>query len=156
MCGSCRIVRKVMIRWYTWLNYVLSILVSDQLKTLTRRTSDGGAPVQILAVAADSDAPVPPDSPPAPALDRTELQAAADALGGRWTEATPDDGDIRRIIRGTVTRVVASAGDPQEARWSDAGYWLVFAAAAFATMWFRPGWENSDRPGDSAAASPPQ
>jgi Mg-chelatase subunit ChlD len=115
-------------------------LSTDQISDLSKRQSSGGAPVQILAVAADADAPVPTDSPPAPSLNRKTFQAAANAVDGRWTEVTADDADIDALIHNTVTKIVAAAGEQHESRWQDAGYWLVFGVAALATFWFRPGW----------------
>ncbi len=120
------------------------LLVTDGIPTterprLSAHRSQGGAPVQILGVAADAGAPAPPDGPPAPALDRAALQAEAGALGATVTVVTPDDDDVRWLARHAETSVVTS-GAAGGRRWRDAGWWLVFPGAALALLWFRPGW----------------
>jgi Ca-activated chloride channel homolog len=113
---------------------------AEQLPQLTAYRKNGGAPVQLLAVAADPGASIPPDSPPAPALDRAALDKAADALNASLTIVSPDDRDVRWLARHTETSVVTASADQPGERWKDAGYWLVFGVAALALMWFRPGW----------------
>jgi Ca-activated chloride channel family protein len=84
--------------------------------------------------------PLPPDSPPAPALDRAALGEAADALDATLTIVSPDDRDVRWLARHTETSLVAASAEQTGERWKDAGYWLVFAVAALMLAWFRPGW----------------
>ncbi len=55
---------------------VTDAVTADQVPALTAHRGAGGAPVHLLAVAAEEDAPVPLDSPPAAALDRSALQNA--------------------------------------------------------------------------------
>ncbi len=117
----------------------------EAIPALAAHRTGGGAPVQILAVAAGPDAPVPADSPAAPALDRAGLERAADALGASVTEVTPDDADVRSLARRARTRILTVAGDAGSERWQDAGYWLVWPAAALVLLWFRPGWIASWR-----------
>jgi Ca-activated chloride channel family protein len=113
---------------------------AEQLPLLAAYRKHGGAPVQILAVAAGPGAPVPPDSPPAPALDRAALDKTADAPDATPIIVSPDDRDVHWLARHTETSVVAASPDQPGERWKDAGYWLVFGVAALALMWFRPGW----------------
>src|SRR5262245_16512299 len=70
---------------------------ADQRKALEARRHRGGGPVHFLAAAAGPETPVPADSPPAPALDRASMQAAADATGGTLTLVSADDHDVRRL-----------------------------------------------------------
>jgi Ca-activated chloride channel homolog len=112
----------------------------EQLPQLATYRKKGGVPVQLLAVAAPSRVPVPPDSPPAPALDRGALDKAADGLDATLTIVSPDDRDVHWLARHTETSLVTTSAEPPGERWRDTGYWLVFGVAALALMWFRPGW----------------
>jgi Ca-activated chloride channel homolog len=121
------------------------LLITDgvpavQLPQLAAYHTHDGAPVQILAVAASAGVPVPPNSPPAPALDRGALHKAADALDATLTIVGPDDSDMRWLARHTATSLVVGSAEQTGERWKDAGYWLGFGVAALALMWFRPGW----------------
>ena len=113
---------------------------AEQLPQLAAYRKQGGAPVQLLAVAAAPGVPLPPDSPPAPALDRAALDKATDTLDATLTVVSPDDRDVRWLTRHTETSLVAASAEQTGERWKDAGYWLVFAVAALMLMWFRPGW----------------
>jgi Ca-activated chloride channel homolog len=113
---------------------------AEQLPQLAAHHNHGGAPVQLLAVAAPSGIPLPPNSPPAPALDRATLDKTADALDASLTIVSPDDRDVRWLARHTETSLVTASAEQPGERWKDAGYWLVFGVTALALMWFRPGW----------------
>jgi Ca-activated chloride channel family protein len=113
---------------------------AEQLPQLAAYRKQGGVPVQLLAVAAPPGVPLPPDSPPAPALDRVALDKAADALDTTLTIVSPDDRDVRWLARHTETSLVATSTEQTGERWKDAGYWMVFAVAALMLVWFRPGW----------------
>jgi Ca-activated chloride channel homolog len=113
---------------------------AEQLPQLSAYRKSAGVPVQLLAVAADPGIPVPPDSPPAPALDRGAFDKAADALDATLTLVSPNDRDVRWLARHTETSLVAAPAEQAGERWKDVGYWLVVAVAALALMWFRPGW----------------
>jgi Ca-activated chloride channel family protein len=111
----------------------------EHLPQLAAYRQRGGVPVQLLAVAVPPGTPVPPDSPPAPALDRAALNKMADTLDATLTVVSPDDGDVHWLARHSETSLVRSAAAESGERWQDMGYWLVFAVAALALMWFRPG-----------------
>jgi Ca-activated chloride channel homolog len=113
---------------------------AQQLPQLAVHRKDGGAPVQILAVAAPPGVLVPPNSPPAPALDSRALDEVADALDATLTIVSPDDHDVRWLARHTETSLVAASATQSGEHWKDVGYWLVFGIAALGLMWFRPGW----------------
>jgi len=119
---------------------VADSVAADQLTSLTAHRQNNGAPVHILAVAGEPGVPLPPDSPPAPALDRTAMQQAAAAAGATLTIVSPDASDVQRLVRRIATSL--RAAQPAEAgeRWQDTGYWLVPILALLALMWFRPGW----------------
>jgi Ca-activated chloride channel family protein len=113
---------------------------ADQLDGLKRYLEHGGAPVHLLAVAGDAGLPLPPDSPPAPALDRNALKQAADAVGGTLTVVRPDDRDVQQLTRHIDTRFVAAQEAGGGARWRDMGYWLMPVICVLVLVWFRPGW----------------
>ena len=113
---------------------------ADQLDGLKRYREHGGAPVHLLAVAGDAGLPLPPDSPPAPALDRNALKQAADAVGGTLTVVSPDDRDVKQLARHIDTRFVAAQEADGGARWRDMGYWLTPVIGLLVLVWFRPGW----------------
>jgi Ca-activated chloride channel family protein len=113
---------------------------ADQLDGLKMYRERGGAPVHLLAVAGDAGAPLPPDSPPAPALDRSALKRAADAVDGTLTVVSPDDRDVRQLARHIETHFVAAQETEGGARWQDMGYWLAPVIGLLVLVWFRPGW----------------
>jgi Ca-activated chloride channel family protein len=119
---------------------VTDSVTADQLPVLTAYRQHGGAPVHLLAVGGEPGVPLPPDSPPAPALDRTALEQAASAAGASLTLLSPDESDVRRLVRHLATSVRAAQPADASARWQDAGYWLVPVLTLLALMWFRPGW----------------
>lgn len=113
---------------------------ADAWKSLPADWSRSGPPVQVLAVAAPPDAPVPPGSPPAPPLDREALSRSIATLSASFVPVAPDDSDVEALTSRTVTRLVASAADDTESRWEDAGYFLLYPLALLVLLWFRPGW----------------
>jgi Ca-activated chloride channel family protein len=119
---------------------VTDSVAADQLPLLTAYRQQGGAPVHLLAVAGEPGVPLPPDSPPAPALDRAALEKAASTTGASLTLVSPDDSDVRRLVRHVATSVRAAQPAEASARWQDAGYWLVPGVVLLALVWFRPGW----------------
>jgi Ca-activated chloride channel homolog len=119
---------------------VTDSVAADQLPLLTTHRQNGGAPVHILAVAAEPGVPLRPDSPPAPALDRTALGKAAHAAGASLTLVSPDASDVQRLVRHLATSITAAQPADAGERWQDAGYWLVPVVALLALAWFRPGW----------------
>jgi Ca-activated chloride channel homolog len=108
---------------------------AEQLPQLGAYRKSGTAPVQLLAVAAPPGLPVPPDSPPAPALDRPALDKSAEALDATLTLVSPDDRDVRWLARHTKTSLVSTSAEQSGERWKNAGYWLVFGVAALAPRW---------------------
>ncbi|WP_157505433.1 VWA domain-containing protein [Geminicoccus roseus] len=119
---------------------VTDAVTPDQAEALRRIRENGGAPVHVLAVAAGTEVSVV-GGPPAPALDRAALQAAADAGGGGLTVVTPDPADVTALAGEVATSLADVAGgvDGGE-RWQDAGYWLVPLVVLLNLMWFRRGW----------------
>ncbi|HEV7731211.1 MAG TPA: VWA domain-containing protein [Candidatus Binatia bacterium] len=113
---------------------------ADDVARLAAWRAQSPLPVQVLAVAAGADATVPAGSPPAPALDRQTLDAAAGALDASVTVVTADDADVRALARRVATDVVAAGEPAAGTRWRDEGWWLGFGVAAIALVWFRPGW----------------
>jgi MoxR-like ATPase len=96
-------------------------IAAEQLPQLAAYRKRGGAPVQLLAVAAPPGVAVPPDSPPAPALDRASLGKAADALDAPLTTVTADDRDIHWLVRPVETSLVTASSEETGERWKDGG-----------------------------------
>ena len=96
--------------------------------------------MHILAVAGEAGVPLPPDSPPAPVLDRAAIKKAADAAGATLTIVSPDASDVQRLARRIATSLRAIRPADAGERWQDAGYWLVPVLALLTLVWFRPGW----------------
>lgn len=118
------------------------ILITDgvdesQAKLMAKRQ---GYPVHVLAIAGEQDTPLPPDSPPAPALDETALKQFANSTGATLTIVTHDDSDIQSLSRKVTTSFVAAVEEEGGERWRDMGYWLTPLVALIACIWFRPGW----------------
>jgi Ca-activated chloride channel family protein len=113
---------------------------ADQLEGLKMYRERSGAPIHLLAVAGDAGMPLPPDNPPAPALDRNALKQVADAVGGTLTVVSPDDRDVKQLARHIETRFVAAQETDGGARWQDTGYWLTPVISLLVLLWFRPGW----------------
>jgi Ca-activated chloride channel family protein len=119
---------------------IIDSVAAAQLPLLTAHRQHGGAPVHLFAVAGEPGVPLPPDSPPAPSLDRVALEKAASAAGATLTLVSPDESDVRRLARRITTSIRAAQPTDASARWQDAGYWLVPGLALLALVWFRPGW----------------
>ena len=97
-------------------------------------------PVQVVAMAADADAVVPPDSPPAPPLNRNAMQDFASSTNGSVTYVTADNRDMQRVAGLVETGFVPVVSEEGGERWKDAGYWLTLPIALIVLFWFRPGW----------------
>ena len=84
--------------------------------------------------------PLPPDSPPAPALDRNALKRAAEAVDGTLTMVSPDDRDVAELARHIDTHFVAA----RKPRAVHAGRIWATGSPPFICVlilpWFRPGW----------------
>jgi Ca-activated chloride channel family protein len=113
-------------------------VAETQLAGLRQLYEAGGAAVNILALAGGAEVVPAPDSPPAPALNRAEMEAAARAGGGTLVLATVDDSDVRRLDRHIESRLSAAAAENEH--WRDAGYFLLPLLLVLILFWFRPGW----------------
>lgn len=109
-----------------------------QLPELETLGEKGVTAVHVLAMAAGPDVVPPADSPPAPALDRDVMQAAARALGGDLVLPTADDSDVRRL-NAKIDRSLASAPAQEGDRWKDNGYLLLPLLALLVLSFFRRG-----------------
>ncbi|MBP2312645.1 VWA domain-containing protein [Azospirillum soli] len=109
--------------------------------------ADTAAPDQVGALrASENGAGRPPTIlwamvPPGRAAQDTALQGAVAALNARLVEVTVDVADAVSIARRLESATApAAAGQEDEARWQDAGYWLTPLIAALVLGWFRRGW----------------
>jgi Ca-activated chloride channel family protein len=114
-------------------------IAGDQRGEMLSFHQKSDIPVHIYAIAADKGATVPQGSPPAPALDRDNLQKTADAMDASLTIVSPDDGDVRKLSQ-RITTSLSAAKQNQGERWQDAGYWLLPLLLILALLFFRRGW----------------
>ena len=101
---------------------------------------DNGFPVQILAIAAQPGMPIPSDSPPAPAFDRSAMHRVAEIIGGKMTLVSADSSDVKRINRAIVRCHQEMPRGGVNKRWQDSGYLLVFVLFVLSLFWCRRGW----------------
>ena len=111
---------------------------ADPDPALAARARQLGVSLHLLAVAAGPGVTPPPDSSPAPALDRRAMEAAARALGGSLTVVSVDDSDVDRLLGQFQRQLQVVAGE--DSQWRDAGYALSWLVALGALAWFRRGW----------------
>jgi len=78
-----------------------------------------------------------------PKLNHELLQKAANQLGGRYAEITPDDSDIDFLASSSLK---LNNKTEQSTRrfdiWQEDGYWLIALILPFASLAFRRGWLN--------------
>jgi len=113
-------------------------IAGDQLKIM-KNSSPKTHSVHIYAIAAEKGVPVPPGSPPAPALNLDNMKKAADAVGGSLTIVSPDDCDVRKLA-GQIQASLSDAKQNEGERWQDAGYLLLPLLVLLALFFFRRGW----------------
>lgn len=114
-------------------------IAGDQLGPLQSFQKKSAIPVHIYAIAADKGVTVPPESPPAPALNMDDMKKAADAMGAGLTIVSPDDRDVQKLSQRIQTSL-STAKQNQGERWQDAGYWLLPLLLVLALCFFRRGW----------------
>jgi len=115
------------------------LLITDVIPPDALSALPPGMHADILAMAAPPGAPTPAAGPPAPALDRRTMEAAARALGSSMVEVSVDDSDVRKLAR-RFDRQPAGGTAEQGERWRDAGYYLLLPLALIVLLWFRRGW----------------
>ncbi len=94
---------------------------------------------ELWAIAAGTEVIPLPGMPVAPALDKANMKAAANALGGELELISVDDQDVEAINR-RLTRNLRDVSDQAGARWRDAGYYLLPLMVLLGLFWFRQGW----------------
>lgn len=72
-------------------------------------------------------------------LDVDALKALQAASTVQIATVTPDDGDVRWIVRRIQTSFAQKTAEGLT-RWYDAGWWLTIPLALLAVLWFRRGW----------------
>ncbi|NRQ16945.1 vWA domain-containing protein [Ensifer sesbaniae] len=72
-------------------------------------------------------------------LDVDALKALQSASKAEVATVTPDDADVRWIVRRIQTNFAAKTAEGLT-RWHDAGWWLTIPIAVFGLFWFRRGW----------------
>ncbi len=130
------------------------ILIAAQADTAAARAAGRlrreGQRVAVLAVGTPAGAPIPNGNggfvtngsghTDLSRLDRSALQAVARAGGGRYTELTADDSDIRAL---TADQPAPRAGPRDNVggqAWLERGSWLVLLLLPLAALGFRRGW----------------
>jgi len=119
---------------------VTDALPATRIQAFKQFSSQHRIPLQIYAIAAPADVPVPADSPPAPALDYQQLQQAARALSARLVTITPDHTDIHRLTTAIKSGLRTASQSQPGQRWQDNGYWLLLFLLFPALSFFRRGW----------------
>jgi Ca-activated chloride channel family protein len=114
-------------------------IAGDQVAAMKDFHKKSDITIQIYAIAAGKGVAVPPESPPAPALNRAEMQKAADALDADLIIVSADDRDVRKLAA-RITSSITAAEQNQGERWQDAGYWLLYLLLLPALLSFRRGW----------------
>ncbi len=119
------------------------VLISDyidpgQQERLAEARKAGGAEVHVFAMAGGPEVVPPPGSPPAPALDRPAMKAAADAAGGDLILPSADDRDVKQL-NAKIERSIARAPAQEGERWKDGGYLFLPFLMLLALFFFRPG-----------------
>ena len=74
----------------------------------------------------------------APPLQETQLRAIARAAGGHYVRSTPDDRDVRELLR-RIDRHFQGREDSARP-WIDGGYYLLALILPLFALWFRSGW----------------
>lgn len=87
------------------------------------------------ALDADADRGLVSNAQP---LQEDQLRNIADAAGGSYQRLTPDDGDVRRLLRHIERQY--RTGEDSARPWIDTGYWLLLPIIALYSLWFRRGW----------------
>ena len=113
-------------------------IAGDQLAVMKNFHNKSDIPIHIYTIAADKGVTVPPESPPAPALNMGTMKKAADAVDATLTIVSPDDRDIRKLAKRIQTSI-SPAKENQGERWQDAGYWLLPLLVGLALFFFRRG-----------------
>ena len=72
-------------------------------------------------------------------LDVDALKALQSASKAQVATVTPDDSDVRWIVRRIQTSFAQKTAEGLT-RWYDAGWWLTIPIAFFTVLWFRRGW----------------
>ncbi|MEE8124863.1 MAG: VWA domain-containing protein [Nitrospirales bacterium] len=116
---------------------ITDAITEDQVNTL--ESGKHFFPTNILAVATRSNVTPPPDSPPAPSLDKRTLELAAGVMGGTLTLVSVDDQDVQTLSR-LVERSLVSTSSQESQQWKDAGYYLLVPLCILVLIWFRRGW----------------
>jgi Ca-activated chloride channel family protein len=112
------------------------VLIADSIPEPISGT--GPADVHILAVAAGPEVVPPAGSPPAPALNESEMRESARQGGGKLVLVTPDDEDVRQLSN-LIERSIAAAPIQQGERWKDAGYGVMVVFFILVLPFFRKG-----------------
>jgi Ca-activated chloride channel family protein len=77
-------------------------------------------------------------------LDLDDLSKLKRETGLALATVTPDDADIRWIVRSAQSHLEQQQAKPDgQERWRDMGWWLVLPIAVLTALWFRRGWTIS-------------
>ncbi|TWT73121.1 vWA domain-containing protein [Allorhodopirellula solitaria] len=106
------------------------IVIADSLPAgdaaaLSRFRQSNDLLVQVLSV-------VPPES-----IDASSMETAASALNARVTAITPDDADVRALVRRAARAPQSVAAADKGTRWAESGWWLIPILAILTLIRFR-------------------
>lgn len=107
-----------------WLLWIADSVTPDQQAALEKLRNEI-APVSLLI-------------PETAGTEFDSAQQAARVVGAELVSLTPDDTDVKRLLRRTTFSNVPEGSGGE--RWKDAGYFLVPILALITLFWFRRGW----------------
>lgn len=107
-----------------WLLWIADGVTPDQ-QTALEKIRRELAPVSLLV-------------PETTGTEFDSVKQAAHVIGAELVPLTPDDTDVKQLLRRTVFSNVPDGSGGQ--RWRDAGYFLVPILALITLFWFRRGW----------------
>ncbi|MBX3440480.1 MAG: VWA domain-containing protein [Planctomycetaceae bacterium] len=107
-----------------WLLWIADSVAADQQAAIAKAQSTL-APTSLLV-------------PETTGTEFETAQQAARAIDAELVSLTPDDTDVKQLLRRTVFSNVPDGSGGE--RWRDAGYFLVPVMALLTLFWFRRGW----------------
>jgi Ca-activated chloride channel family protein len=131
---------------------LLADAASDNANAAAKRAIASGVRVSVLGVGSVQGAPVAlpqggflkntAGDIVLPRLDAGALAQLAQAGGGRYVAASPDNSDLDAILSAPVVQAAAQAraAPVTTTRFRDRGPWLVLLLVPFAALGFRRGW----------------
>lgn len=107
-----------------WLLWITDSVAADQ-QVAVKKIAASVAPVSLLA-------------PEKAGAEFDAVRQTSRAIGGEFVSLTPDDADVKQLLRRTVFSNIPDGAGGE--RWRDAGYILLPVVVLLTLAWFRRGW----------------